>query len=147
MDENVFIEKLVVPDGKNVLKALGEMGGLWLELRKYIQENYGPAIEEWKYYGPESGWTMKFVLKRKNLFFFNAMSGGFRVSFTFSEKAAVAIEQSDLPREIIDRVKSAPRHADGRGLSIEVRNQETAELAKRLVEIKMENQQAVEKRK
>lgn len=139
MEENVFNDKSVVPDGRDVLKTLGDAGGLWLELRRFVQENYGPAIEEWKFYGPKSGWTMKLVLPKKNLFFFIAMKGGFRLSFVFGDKAVEAIDQSDLPRAMIEEVKNARRYPEGRGLRIDVRDRRYLAAAKTLTRIKAEN--------
>lgn len=139
MEENVFDDKSLVPDGTSVLKALGETGNLWLELRREVQEDYGPAIEEWKYYGPKSGWTMRFVSTRGNLFFFNVIRGGFSLSFVLGEKAAAAALRSDLPKSIIDAIKGATEHAGGRGIRLEVKDKEMAEVVRKLLKIKMEN--------
>lgn len=139
MEDNLFDDKSVVPDGRSVLKALGDMATVWLDLRKYIQENYGPAIEEWKYYGPTSGWTMKFISKKRNLFFFTAIRGGFNVFFMFDDKAVDAIERSDLPKNIIDEVKNGTRYPEGRELRLEVKDKRTAVTVRSLIKIKAEN--------
>lgn len=139
MEENIFNDKLVVPDGRTVQKALGEAGGFWLELRKYVQENYGPAIEEWKYYGLKSGWTMRMLSNKRNLFFFTVIDKGFRLSFVFGDRAVDAIGRSDLPRSIIDEVMNAQKYPEGRGLRIEVKDRRLAAAVKTLIKIKAEN--------
>ncbi len=139
MEDNAFNDKSVVPDGRTLLKTLGDMGEIWLELRRYVQSNYGPAIEEWKYYGPKSGWTMKLLSPRKNLFFFTALRGGFRLSFVFGDRAVEAILRSDLPKQIIDEVASAKKYPEGKGLRVEVKDRRAAAAIRELIRIKAEN--------
>ncbi len=139
MEENIFNDKLVVPDGRSIQKALGEAGSFWLELRKHIQENYGPAIEEWKYYGPKSGWTMKMLSKKRSLFFFTVIDNGFRLSFVFGDRAVEAIGKSDLPGSIVDEITNAQKYPEGRGLRIEVKDRRLAAAIKTLIKIKAEN--------
>lgn len=139
MDENVFDDKSSVPDGRSVLRALGDIGSYWLELRRYIQENYGPAFEEWRYYGQKSGWVMKMVSKKKNLFSFTAIKGGFCVSFVFGHKAIKAIKESDLPTSIMDEMMIPQKYPEGRGLTIEVKDRRSMGLIKTLIKIKAEN--------
>ncbi len=139
MEENAFNDKSVVPDGRTLLKTLGDMGDVWLELRRYVQNNYGPAIEEWKYYGSKSGWTMKLLLPRKNLFFFTALKEGFRLSFVFGDRAVEAILRSDLPKNIIDEVANSKKYPEGRGLRVEVKDRRAAAAVRELIRIKAEN--------
>ncbi len=139
MSENAFNDKSVVPDGSKVLKALGRTGKLWLEIRRHVQEKYAPAIEEWKYYGPKSGWTMKLISKQRNLFFFTASEGGFRLAFVFGDKAVEQIEKSDLPKNIIDEVRNTTKYVEGRGLLLEVKDEKTVAAVKTLIKIKVES--------
>lgn len=139
MEDNVFNDKSVVPDGRTLMKTLGETGSLWLELRRYVQDRYGPAIEEWKYYGPKSGWTMKLLSPKKNLFFFTALKGGFRLSFVFGDRAVEAIMESDLPRNIIEEITNSKKYPEGRGLRVEVKDMRAAAAVRELIRIKAEN--------
>lgn len=139
MEENVFTDKSIVPDGRSVLRALGDAGSLWLELRRYIQENYGPAIEEWKYYGPRSGWTMKLVSPQKTLFAFTALRDAFRLVFVFAENELEVLERSDLPKNLVEEAKSAKKSPEGRRLQIEVKDRRCFTTAKMLTEIRAEN--------
>ncbi len=139
MRENVFNDKSAKPDGKSVLKALGRAGNCWLEIRRYAEESFGPLTEEWKYYSPKYGWTMKLLSKKRNLLFFVAMDGSFRVAFVFGDKAAAAIKKSDLPKEIIDEIRNAKKYVEGTGLRLEVKDAKSAAIIKRLIQMKVEN--------
>jgi len=55
----------------------------------------------------------------------------------FGDKAVTAIEQSDLPGDIIDEIKNARKYAEGRGLRIEVKNQDDVENVKKVIDIKI----------
>ena len=137
--ENVFNDKAAIPEGKSVLKALGKSGKYWGEIRKYAEESCGPLTEEWKYYSPKYGWTMKLLSKKRNLFFFVAMKGSFRVAFVFGDKAVAAIEKSDLPKDIIDEIRNAKKYVEGTGLRLEVKDAKSAAIIKRLIQMKVEN--------
>jgi hypothetical protein len=137
--ENVFSDKSAKPDEQSVLKALGTSGKYWLGIRKYAEESFGPLTEEWKYYSPKYGWTMKLLSKKRNLLFFVAMDGSFRVAFVFGDKAVAAIEKSDLPKEVIDEIRNAKKYVEGTGLRLEVKDAKSAEIVKRLIQMKVEN--------
>ncbi len=139
MSASVFDDKATLPDDKMLAKALGKSNRLWLQIKKHLKAEYGELIEEWKFYGQKSGWILKTLRKKRNLFFFISLKGSFQVSFVFGEKAVAAVEKSDLPKELIIELKNARKYAEGRGLRIDVRNSADVEHIKKLVEIKVNN--------
>jgi len=139
MAASVFEDKATMPDDKMLAKALGKSNRLWQEIKKHLKAEYGELIEEWKFYGQKSGWILKTLLKKRNLFFFIPLKGSFHVSFVFGEKAVAAVEKSGLPKELITELKNARKYAEGRGLRIDVKNSTDVEHIKKLVEIKVNN--------
>jgi len=139
MSVSVFEDKATIPDDKMLAKALGKSNRLWQEIKKHLKAEYGELIEEWKFYGQKSGWILKTLRKKRNLFFFVPLEGSFQVSFIFGEKAVAAVEKSDLPKELITELKNARKYAEGRGLRIDVKNSADIEHIKKLVEIKVNN--------
>ncbi|HEY9167118.1 MAG TPA: DUF3788 family protein [Candidatus Kryptonia bacterium] len=136
---NPFPDKAVIPDEMKLLKILGDTGKFWREIRSYIEKDFGPVKSEWKFYSEKSGWTMKLLLKKRNLFFLSPVDGGFRMSFIFGDKAVSAIEESDIPKKIIDEVRNAKKYVEGRGIRMEVKSAKTVEIVKKLIKIKIEN--------
>ena len=120
-------------------KSLGTSYRLWEAIRESLAEAHGALVEEWKHYGAKSGWTMKTLLKKRNLFFFIPHEKSFRIGFVFGDKAVAAMAQSDLPRAVIDEVTNAKRYVEGRGLRIDVRNRADVQTVMKLVSIKIEN--------
>ena len=139
MAVSVFEDKDTRPDDKMLAGALGKSNRLWLQIKKNLKAEYGELIEEWKFYGRKSGWVLKTLRKKRNLFFFIPLKGSFHVSFVFGEKAVAVVEKSDLPQELITELKNARKYAEGRGLRIDVKNSADVEHAKKLVEIKINN--------
>jgi hypothetical protein len=139
MAPSVFEDKATGPDDKMLAKALGKSNRLWQDIKKHLAAEYGELIEEWKFYGRKSGWILKTLRKKRNLFFFIPLDGSFQVSFVFGEKAVAAVEKSGLPKELITELKNARKYAEGRGLRIDVKSSADIEHIKKLVEIKVNN--------
>jgi len=139
MAASTFDHKATKPTAQKLARVLGESNGLWKEIKKHLKAEYGELIEDWKFYGQKSGWILKTLRKKRNLFFFVPLEGSFKVSFVFGDKAVAAAEQSDLPKSLITTLKNARKYAEGRGLQIEVKRQADVENIQKLVEIKVNN--------
>jgi len=139
MSSSIFPDKSTQPDGRMLAEALGRAYSLWAEIKSHIQAEYGELVEEWKYYSPKSGWILKSLNKKRNLFFFTPCQKYFRISFVFGDKAVAAIEKSDLPAAMIEEIKKAKKYAEGRGLRLEIRKRGDMEYLKKLVAIKVMN--------
>ena len=139
MSVSVFEDKAIMPDNKMLAKALGKSNRLWQDIKKHLKAEYGELIEEWKFYGQKSGWILKMLRKKRNLFFFVPIKDSFQVSFIFGDKAVAAVEKSDLPKKLITELKDARKYAEGRGLRIDVKSSADVENIKKLVEIKVNN--------
>jgi hypothetical protein len=119
--------------------ALGQSYKYWEEIRNTLENQYGPLIEEWKYYSVSSGWTLKLLMKKRNLFFFTPYEKYFRLAFIFGDKAVSAVEKSDLPVKMVQELKSAKRYIEGRGLRLEVKKKTDIKNIITLVAIKINN--------
>jgi len=139
MSGSVFEDKDTKPDDKMLVGALGKSNRLWQDIKKHLKAEYGELIEEWKFYGQKSGWILKTLRKKRNLFFFVPLDGSFRVSFVFGDKAVAAVEKSGMLEELITELKNARKYAEGRCLRIDVKNSADVEHIKKLVEIKVNN--------
>ena len=139
MSVSVFEDKNTKPDDKMLAKALGKSNRLWREIKKHLKAEYGELNEDWKFYGQKSGWILKTLRKKRNLFFLIPLKDSFQVSFIFGDKAVAAAQKSDLPKKLVTELKNARKYAEGRGLRIDVKNSADVEHIKKLVEIKVHN--------
>lgn len=139
METNAFMDKAIQPDGRRLARVLGKKSPFWEAIKQHIVQKHGNFTEEWKFYNTKSGWTLKALLKKRNLFFFVPLQGAFRLAFVFGDRAVAAVEKSDLPENIKNELKNARKYAEGRGLRIEVRSQKDVEHIKKLIDIKVRN--------
>jgi Protein of unknown function (DUF3788) len=136
---SIFLDKSDKPNNEMLSNALGETYTYWEEIKNTLEARYGKLTEEWKYYGANSGWSLKLLLKKRNLFFFAPYDGYFRIAFIFGDKAVAAVEKSDVPKKIIRELKEAKRYAEGRGVRIEVKKQSAIKNIVTLTAIKVNN--------
>lgn len=139
MEINAFIDKAIEPTDRRLAQTLGDKAALWETVKKHLEENYGAFTEEWKFYNQKSGWTLKVLLKKRNLFFFVPLKGYFRMAFVFGDKAVAAVEKSDLPENLKSELKNARKYAEGRGIRIDVKLPKHVENVKKLIDIKIKN--------
>jgi len=117
---SILKDKTQKPEFKNLAEVLGEKFIYLNELKNSLNQKYGSLSEEWKFYGQKSGWTMKLLLGKRNLFFLIPKENCFDISLVFGEKAFSIIEKIDLPKEIIEKLQNAEKYSEGRGLTVEV---------------------------
>ena len=91
---------------------------------------------EWKHYGAKSGWILKLLLKKRNLFFLTPGDGHFRVAFVFGEKAVEAIAEGGFAASLVGELQAARKYAEGRGLRIEVESDADVRTVVALAKIK-----------
>lgn len=139
MPHSIFVDKDLKPNPTALAEVLGDSHPLWMQIKEHLDHSYGELIEEWKFYGAKSGWLLKMLKKKRNLFFVIPMQDFFVISFVFGEKAVDRILDSDLPDELKSTLRNARKYAEGRGLPIEVRSKKEVEQIKTLLEIKVNN--------
>ena len=139
MSANVFIDKLPKPDDQALFRALGKTYPLWAEIENHVATAHGRSTQEWKYYGPKSGWSLKTLLRKRNLSFFTPYQGYFRIAFVFGDRAVAEILTSDLPKALIEEVENAKKYAEVGGLRVEVKTRRDVESVKEIITIKVMN--------
>jgi hypothetical protein len=135
----LFLDKSVKPDDRLLARGLGRSFHSWETIREELGRTYGTLTPEWKYYGAKSGWTLKILLKKRNLFFFAPFENSFLVAFVFGEKAVRAVGESDLPASVIRELERARKYAEGRGVRIEVKSKKDVKTILALASIKVEH--------
>ena len=135
----MFLDKSCKPNEEILSKVLGRSYKYWKQIQSVLNDQYGELTPEWKFYGGKSGWTLKMMLKKRNLFFFAPCDKYFRIAFVFGDKAVKAIEESDVSPTLIEEVVGAKQYPEGRGLRIELRKPKQIEDVVKLTAIKVNN--------
>jgi hypothetical protein len=136
---SIFTDKSEKPDDKMLAADLGRSYKYWEQIQKALKEQYGGITPEWKFYPGSSAWTLKMLLKKRNLFFFGPREKHFMIAFVFGDKAVRAIEESGLPPALIEEVRNSKRYPEGRALRIEVRKKDQVNFILKLTETKVNN--------
>ena len=139
MPVKLFDTKELEPSEKNLKLVLGKSYKELQVLIEFIKTNYQEPVPAWKFYSPKYGWTMKLLLKKRNLFFLSPLENAFSISFVFGDKAVKTIIESDLPAEIIETLNNARKYAEGRGINFIIDDSTKTEILKKLIEIKIAN--------
>jgi len=139
MGLSVFSDRAKLPQDEDLAEVLGEAKALWDQLKDHVKDLFPDIIEDWKHYGKNSGWTMKLLKKKRNLFFTYPGMGQFVVVFVFGDKAVAVVNESSLPKHIKDALNEARKYAEGRGIQVMVKNPADLEIVKQLITIKVAN--------
>lgn len=136
---SILTDRSTPPDDSILSDALGASYKTWTALKASIAKEHGETREEWKYYNAKSGWVLKLLLKKRNLFFMIPGGKFFTLGFLFGDRGVDAICHSSLPPSMVREIKEARRYAEGRGLRVEVRNRSALRHALELVAIKVKS--------
>ena len=139
MQIGIFTNSAAKPNKQMLTEALGGTYRYWKEIKTNLEKDFGASTEEWKFYGKNTWWVMKFYIKNKNVFFFTPCEKSFRISFILGDKAVSAVEHSDLPNDLITELKNTNKFVEGRGLHITVKVQSDVKAVLKVAAIKMKN--------
>ena len=137
MSTRLFMDKSPQPDENQLKKVLANNANLWEDIRAHLDQTYGNIHLEWKYYSAKSGWTLKVIHKKRNLFFLVPYDGYFLVAFVFGDRAVALVQSSDLLSTLKEDLMNARKYAEGRGLRFEVHTSADIENINKLVHIKL----------
>lgn len=139
MAVSYFSDKATMPDEKMTAEALAGSITLWDDLKVWTKQEYPAVTGEWKHYGKAAGWSYKMLSGKRNLLFFVPLSGSFRIRIVLGEKAVSKAVASDLPSEVIEKIREAVAYTEGRSIDIDIENSTQLKTVKQLLKIKTDN--------
>jgi hypothetical protein len=139
MSETVLTDKKIQPNDEILIETIGQSYKYYESLKKHLLQKYDNVSEEWKYYGKKYGWQLKIFQKKRNLLFLIPYRSYFSVVLIFGDRAVDKILESEIKDEFKEKIKSAKKYLEGRGISIEVKDGDYLEDLKKLIEIKQQN--------
>lgn len=139
MDTSIFMNKAEKPDKVKLQLGIDKNIELWVLLRDRVYEKYPAATEEWNFPGKKYGWSFRIKDKKRAIIYLLPREGYFKVAFVFGQKATDQIMDSDISQKIKEELQNAKKYAEGRGIRIDVRNNEIIPDIERLIDIKLAN--------
>jgi hypothetical protein len=138
-DISIFTDKEVKPADNVLAEKLGDTFPLWNQLIDFVMKKYPFGMEEWNYPGKKYGWNLRIKDKKRAIIYLLPREGYFKTAFVFGEKASEVVWSSNISTEIKMDLRKATKYAEGRGISIDVKNDSVLSDLYRLVEIKIAN--------
>lgn len=137
MDKSIFTDKNIIPNNDNLKESLGDTYQLWQLIRDYVISKYPKGIEEWNC--SNYGWSFKIKDKKRAIVYLLPRDKFFKVAFVFGQKATDVIMQSQISQAITTELSSARVYAEGRGIRIDIKNDNIISDIKSLIDIKIDN--------
>lgn len=139
MDKSVFTDKNSIPSSNDLEIALGNLYELWQAIALYVYSKYPKATEEWKFSGEKYGWNFRIKDKKRAIVYLLPRDKYFKVAFVFGQKAFDSILKSEVSNEIKKELEMAKVYAEGRGIRIDVKDDDILSDIKKLIDIKIAN--------
>ncbi|MGZ4840094.1 MAG: DUF3788 domain-containing protein [Terriglobales bacterium] len=136
---NAFIGRAEKPTAEEVSAALGPSTKVWQQLVKWLAEEQGVAVQEWKSISLKYGWSLRLKREKRTIIYLSPRSGCFLVSFVLGDKAIKAARHSNLPKSLVKAIDDAPRYTEGTGLRLPVKGTKDLSAIRKLVVAKLAN--------
>jgi hypothetical protein len=138
-DVSIFMEKAIVPTEDMLQEKIGLSYSWWTEIREFVLASFTKCVAEWNFPGKNYGWSYRIKDKKRAIIYLLPRNGHLKVAFVFGQKATDQILAGDFSAEIKDQLMKAKKYAEGRGISIDVADEDILMEIKKLVWIKMKN--------
>lgn len=139
MDISIFTDKENIPTDSDLVSALGNTCNLWHRILDYVHSQYPDAKNEWNYPGAKYGWSFRIRDKKRAIIYLLPRNKYFKVAFVFGQKATDTILKSDISQDIRSELENARVYAEGRGIRIDIKNEEVLRDIHLLTDIKIAN--------
>jgi len=139
MDKSLFTDKKITPTDDDLKKALGETFALWQLIVEFVHLCYANALDDWNYPGEKYGWSFRIKDKKRAIVYLLPRENCFKVAMVFGQKATDKIMESDIFESIKTELAAARVYAEGRGIRIEITNENQLEDIKKMIDIKLRN--------
>ena len=138
-DRSIFPNKENPPTEKDLSAGIGASLSNWKLIQKEVRNRYPEPKEEWNFAGKKFGWSFRMKDKKRAILYFLPRDQHFKVAFVFGQKATDEIMQSNISESIKKELKCAQAFAEGRGIRIDVKNEDIIADILQLIDIKLKH--------
>jgi hypothetical protein len=135
MGIGIFTDKSHPPTMKQILDALGDQRSAWEEFVTFVRAKY-PSQEEWKFYGKNYGWALRFRKSGKALLSLYPAQDSFIVQVILSEATAQATRDLKLGKRVRQVIERAHPFPEGRWLYIPIKSKKDVKDVQQLLALK-----------
>jgi hypothetical protein len=137
MEPMVLTDPKQFPSEDVVFSHLGRQRAQWEALFEHLRAEHPDCVAQWRYYNDGKSWLLNVSRKKKTIFWLSVISGTFRITAYFTDKARDAIRASALSDDLKAQFLGAAPIGKLRGITITFRKKRDVEDAKVLVALKV----------
>jgi hypothetical protein len=135
--EPTLTDRNIYPSDEVITATIGRARPLWDSAFAYLHENHPDFEERWKFYNDGKRWLMNVSRKKKTVFWLSVLTGSFRTTCYFTEKARQTIRASQLSDELKRQYLDPKLKGKLRGITVTFRKKHDVAEFKILVELKL----------
>ena len=139
MDISIFTDKKKTPNNDDLMVSIGVTCSIWHSIGAYVHQKYPEAKDEWNYSGDKYGWSFRIKDKKRAIIYLLPRNKFFKVAFVFGQKATDIILNSKISDSIKTELNAAKVYAEGRGIRIEVKDENLLKDIQYLIDVKLAN--------
>jgi hypothetical protein len=119
-NQNAFIGRKDQPSAEEITHTLGAAAEAWALLLHKHNADFSIQEQCWKSIGIKYGWSLRMILKKRNILYISPRHNSFQVLFILGDRAVQAALESNLPSEIKSELRQAKRYAEGTGIRVNI---------------------------
>jgi Protein of unknown function (DUF3788) len=137
VEPTVLTDPKQLPTQEVVFAHLAKRRALWDALFEHLHEAHPDLVRQWRYYKDGKSWLMNVSRKKKTVFWLSVISGAFRITAYFTDKATDAILASSLSDGLKTQFTGGRKYGTLRGITITFTKKGDVKDAKALIALKL----------
>lgn len=135
--QSIFLDKSQEPTAADLENGIGITFPVWREIEAFLLEEYPKAESKWHFTSAKTGWSFRMSDSKRVLVYLLPRNQYFKVAMVFGQKATDAVLESSISETIKTELKAAKVYAEGRGIRIDIQNDDLLKDIKKLIQIKL----------
>jgi hypothetical protein len=135
MSVGVFTDKAQAPTLEQVTEAIGSRRAAWEEILQIIRDRYSHQ-EDWRFYGKNNGWALRFRKSGKALASLYPAEGSFTVQLILSQADVDQTRDLKLGKHVRQIIEQAHPFPEGRWVFVPVKSGQDLRDVQRLLALK-----------
>ena len=135
MSIGAFTDKSHLPTSEEIQAMLGSQWEAWLEFNQFVINSYA-CTGEFKFYGKNYGWAVRYRKTGKALLSVYPAQAGFTIQIILSEGEIVQARQNGLEQVGLRAIDAANPYPEGRWLFIPIKSDRDLQDIKMMLAIK-----------
>lgn len=135
--QSIFLDKNQEPTAADLQNGIGTTFPIWKEIETFLLEEYSKLESKWHFTSAKMGWSFRMSDSKRVLVYLLPRDQYFKVAMVFGQKATDAVLESSISETIKSELKAAKVYAEGRGIRIDIQNDNLLEDIKKLIQIKL----------